>query len=177
MYLFSSHFLFVKCFLRKKKRINNRLMHVLRYIWKHLSNHDVFEAHSVPFHAYWGFVIVDARQKNFKEARLRRRTKRRRLCMNVPASSSCKHAPIVLSEDDRIGYYPQTFRFTSSSCKRGLRKLALNIGKTEIFRDENCSAFSTSTDVDQVHRSAQPFLFLASFAILSSRFYFFLKWA
>ena len=42
--------------------------------------------------------------------------------LNVPASSSCKHPRIVLSEDDRIGYYPQTFRivFTSSSCKRGL---------------------------------------------------------
>ena len=40
----------------------------------------------------------------------------------IPASSSCKHAPIALSEDDRIGYYPQTFRFvfTSSSSKRGL---------------------------------------------------------
>ena len=38
-------------------------MHVLRYIWKHLSNHDVFEAHSVLVHAYWDFVIVDARQK------------------------------------------------------------------------------------------------------------------
>ena len=35
--------------------------------------------------------------------------------------------------------------------------------KTEIFREENCSALSKSTDVDQVHRlaaisSAQPFL-------------------
>ena len=38
-------------------------MHVLRYIWKHLSNHDVFEAHSVPVHACWRLVIVDARQK------------------------------------------------------------------------------------------------------------------
>ena len=45
-----------------------------------------------------------------------------KVSLNVPASSSCKHAPIALSEDDRIGYYPQTFRFvfTSSSCKRGL---------------------------------------------------------
>ena len=47
----------------KKKRINNRLMHVLRFIWKHLSNHDAFEAHSVPVHACWRLVIVDARQK------------------------------------------------------------------------------------------------------------------
>ena len=38
-------------------------MHVLRYILKHLSNHDVFEAHSVPVHACWPFVIVDAQQK------------------------------------------------------------------------------------------------------------------
>ena len=40
-------------------------MHVLRYIWKHLSNHDVFEAHmySVPVHACWPVVIIDAQQK------------------------------------------------------------------------------------------------------------------
>ena len=58
-----------------------------------------------------------------EEAWLCRRTKRRhRWMLNLPGSSSCKHAKIVLSEDDRSGYYPQTFRivFTSSSCKRGL---------------------------------------------------------
>ena len=38
-------------------------MHVLRYIWKHLSKHKVFEAHSVPVNAWWRFVVVDARQK------------------------------------------------------------------------------------------------------------------
>ena len=34
-----------------------------RYIWKHLSNHKVFEAHSVPVHTWWRFVVVDAGQK------------------------------------------------------------------------------------------------------------------
>ena len=78
----------------------------------------VFEAHSVPVHAWWRFVVVDARQKKLdvvvgpNEGIFEHRCK----------SSSCKHPRIVLSEDDRIGYYPQTFRivFTSSSCKRGL---------------------------------------------------------
>ena len=42
--------------------------------------------------------------------------------LNIPASPSCIHVGIVFSEDDRIGYYPKTFRivFTSSSCKQGL---------------------------------------------------------
>ena len=30
-------------------------------------------------------------------------------------------------------------------------KSRMLIGKTELFRDENCSVLSTSTDVDQVH--------------------------
>ena len=53
-------------------------------------------------------------------------------------------------------------------CQKSLENLL--IGKTEIFRDENCSPQSTSTDVDQGKciawplRSAQPFLFPASFA-------------
>ena len=37
-------------------------------------------------------------------------------------------------------------------CKNSLESLL--IGKTELFRDENCSVLSTSTDVDQVHRLA-----------------------
>ena len=37
-------------------------------------------------------------------------------------------------------------------CKKSLESLL--IGKTELFRDENCSVLSTSTDVNQVHRLA-----------------------
>ena len=37
-------------------------------------------------------------------------------------------------------------------CKKSLESLL--IGKTKLFRDENCSVLSTSTDVDQVHRLA-----------------------
>ena len=61
------------------------------------------------------------RRRATKEARLRRRTKRRRLWASLHRLRVNTRI-IVLSEDDRIGYYPQTFRFvfTSSSCKRGL---------------------------------------------------------
>ena len=66
----------------------------------------------------------------------------------------------------------------TNTAEKGLESML--IGKTEIFRYEfeNCSALSTSTDVDQVHRQAaissalpvprelkleQPFFFLFSF--------------
>ena len=94
-------------------------MHVLRYIWKHLSNHDAFDA-QCPSPRPMTFC---SRWRVTEEARSSRRTIRRHLWMlNVPGSSSCKHANIVSSKDDRIEYYPQTFRivFTPSSCKRGL---------------------------------------------------------
>ena len=38
-------------FSSEKKGINNGVVHVLRYIWKHPSKHKVFEAHSVPVNA------------------------------------------------------------------------------------------------------------------------------
>ena len=59
-------------------------------------------------------------------------------------------------------------------CKKSLESLL--IGKTELFRDENCSLLSTSTDVDQVHRLAaisQPFLLPGS-SKLSSRLFIYL---
>ena len=67
----------------------------LQYIkfWKHLSNYKVFEAHSVPVHAWWRFVVVDARQKKL-DVVVGPKTK---ASLNVPASSSCKHPRIVLS--------------------------------------------------------------------------------
>ena len=38
-------------FSTEEKEINNGVIHLLRYIWKHMSNQDVFEADSVPVHA------------------------------------------------------------------------------------------------------------------------------
>ena len=60
---------------------------------------------SVPVHARWRFVVGDARQKKLDFVIGTKAS------LNVPASSSsCKPANIVLPEDDRTGYYPQTFR-------------------------------------------------------------------
>ena len=74
----------------------------------------------------------------------------------------------------------------TNTAEKGLESML--IGKTEIFRDENCSALSTSTDVDQLHRPAaissalpvpreltleQPFFF--SFLSFFFFFFFFLK--
>ena len=113
-------FSFCEMFLmKKKKRINNRLMHVLLYIWKHLSVSNTMCLRRTVSQS----THVDVLQSLTRNKRsLTSSSDQTKASLNVPASSSCKHAPIALSEDDRIGYYPQTFRFvfTSSSCKRGL---------------------------------------------------------
>ena len=69
-------------------------------------------------------------------------------------SHCCPKKPTLLEKSRKLGYWQD----------RNLSR-------------ENFSALSTSTDVDQVHRSAQPFLFPASFAIskLEQPFFFFFE--
>ena len=75
----------------------------LQYIWKHLSNHKVFEAHSVPVHAWWRFVAVDARQKKLVVAGPKRRhlwTSLHRLRVNIRGSFCPK---TIISDTTGIG--------------------------------------------------------------------------